>query len=496
MDFENILIKQLIDSGEFFGKAMPILQRKYFASEPTKVIFEIIKEHYNEYSNIPNLTDIAAKVKNVSSAELRNEIMQTLGQVYMIKASDNIKSMLDETVSFVKDAICTEALITGADSLEKKDDKLRKKAQALMEQMAKVTIDTELGAEFADLEGMIAYLSNRNNGVLTQHLELNKRLGDGFLKGTLSLIAAASGIGKSLLMTDLISGMIKEGKNVLLVSLEMKDREIMKRVYSNALGLPINALADLNKTPAELQKIQRFRPTLSKEEIIAAYRSVDSTKKVGRFFVKDYPPGTFTSMMLVELVKQYEVQQNTKFDAVFVDYLGIMGSDVTTQSAGLYSYVKSMTEELRKAAILLDLPIISASQLNRTAYKDYENADNSTVSDSIGSVQTADFMLFLLQDEEMKKSGEMLLRCTKNRFTGRTDTWKMNIDYTYMQFSDKEEIQDSAATPDQETWANKEIGKVHQQDMEIIKKHDKNIKPTDDDILKALDFDLSGDAPW
>lgn len=63
-------------------------------------------------------------------------------------------------------------------------------------------------------------------------------------------------------------------------------------------------------------------------------------------------------------------------------------------------------------------------------------ADNSAVSDSMGSVMTADFMLFLLQTPEMKEAKEIILKCTKNRYTGRTDTWLMNVDYVHMRFDD------------------------------------------------------------
>ena len=63
-------------------------------------------------------------------------------------------------------------------------------------------------------------------------------------------------------------------------------------------------------------------------------------------------------------------------------------------------------------------------------------ADNSNVSDSMGSVMTADFLLFLLQTPEMKENKEIIFKVTKNRYTGRTDTWMMNIDYEHMRFSD------------------------------------------------------------
>ena len=59
---------------------------------------------------------------------------------------------------------------------------------------------------------MIEYYSERLVGIRTQHKELNKRIGPGFLPKTLSIILAAQGIGKSLLKTDLISGMIKNKK--------------------------------------------------------------------------------------------------------------------------------------------------------------------------------------------------------------------------------------------------------------------------------------------
>jgi hypothetical protein len=65
-----------------------------------------------------------------------------------------------------------------------------------------------------------------------------------------------------------------------------------------------------------------------------------------------------------------------------------------------------------------------------------KNVDNSNVSDSIGTVMTADFMLFLLQDEQMKEKKEIVCKVTKNRFAGHTDTWLMNIDYEHMRFND------------------------------------------------------------
>jgi replicative DNA helicase len=214
--------------------------------------------------------------------------------------------------------------------------------------MSKISIDADLGLDFDDIEAMIKYYQDKLIGVLTVHLELNKRLGTGFLPGTLSIVMAASGIGKSLLMTDLISGNIKEGKNVLLVSMEMEDKEIMKRVHANALNLPINKLS-----------------TISPDVIRIAHEKFSKENTLGKFFIKDYPTGTFSPLMLDALLDNYKTELGIEFDIIYLDYLGIMKSDLITPNAGLYSYIKSIVEETRSIAKKRKIPIVSASQLNR-----------------------------------------------------------------------------------------------------------------------------------
>lgn len=452
--FDPILLKLLTHDGQFFSKAMPILKAKYFQSIGDQELFKLIKEYYGEYKGIPSLTELVAKVKNVSNAEIRNEIIESLKTISNTEKVQNIEFMLDETVSWVKDSLYVEALQIGAEGFQKKDDDLKLKAQKILDERAAVSIDSDLGLDFDDIDEMIQYYSERQSGIRSQHKQLNYRLGPGFLPGTLSLLMAASGVGKSLMMTDLISGMIKKNKNILLISLEMADKEIMKRVHANAMDLPINSLLDLNKTEGELKKIKNGdenipgRDIVTKDMILSAYNKMKTEGNVGKFFVKDFPTGSFSPLMLEQLVESYKVEKNIEFDIIFVDYLGIMKSDLVTPNAGLYSYIKSIAEELRASAKKLNVPIISASQLNRGSIGNVDDADNSNVSDSIGSVMTADFIMFLLQNEEMKDKKEIVCKITKNRFAGKTDTWMMNIDYDKMRFS--EQIVQNAVTDIQE----------------------------------------------
>lgn len=437
-EFEPILLKNLLKNSEFFSKSMGIIEHNYFKNIGNSELFKLIKKHYSEYKAIPNNTEIIASVKNVQNAEIRNSIIESSKKMQSIEEITNTKFLLDETVKWVKDALYLEALQIGSDGLMKKDDGMKLKAQGILDKMSKISIDSDLGLDFDDIEAMIKYYQERNIGIKTRHKELNKRLGSGFLPGTLNVIMAPGGGGKSVLMTDMISDMIKDNKNILLVSLEMADKEIMKRVHANAMNLPINSLIHLSKTDGEKKRMLEEDPSLSiidKEQVLAAYNSIKASGKCGHFFVKDYPAGSFTSLQLEALVESYRIEKGIIFDIVFVDYLGIMKSDLISPSAGLYSYLKSIGEEVRATAKKINAPIVSASQLNRSSIGNTD-ADNSAVSDSLGTVMTADFILFLLQTPEMKENKEIIFKCTKNRYTGRTDTWMMNIFYEYMRFED------------------------------------------------------------
>ena len=360
-DFESILLKSIIENSDYFSKCFHLLKEKYFSVSANKKIFEMISEYYSDYHSVPSLVDIITMTKDVPNKDFRKEIAESLQKINDSKVIDNPEFFNSEVVKFVKNAIFLEGTLLAAEGIQKKSDDLMSKAMSILDERERVLIDESLGLDFDDVESMISYFSERNIGILTEHTEFNKRLGTGFLPGTLSVICAAQGVGKSLLMCDMISGFIKNGKNVLLVSLEMSEKEMMKRIYANVFDIDVNHFSDLNKTSGELEN---FSDPVTKNRILSKYDSFKVGDR-GKLFIKEYATGSFSASMLESLVKKYQQQKNVKFDVVLVDYLGIAKSDRVSPSAGLYSYVKAIGEEFRAAALNLGVALISASQLNR-----------------------------------------------------------------------------------------------------------------------------------
>ena len=217
-EFEYILLKSIIEKSEYFSRCYHLLKEKYFTISGNKEIFKMISEYYSEYRKVPSLVEIVTKAKDVPNSEIRKEIAESLKKVNEAKVIENSEFFNTEVVKFVKYAIFLEGTLLGAEGVQKKSEDLMLKAMAVLEEREHVVIDESLGLDFDDVNSMIEYFTERNIGVLTNHKELNKRLGTGFLPGTLSVICAAQGVGKSLLMCDLISGFIQNNKNVLLVS--------------------------------------------------------------------------------------------------------------------------------------------------------------------------------------------------------------------------------------------------------------------------------------
>ena len=103
------------------------------------------------------------------------------------------------------------------------------------------------------------------------------------------------------------------------------------------------------------------------------------------------------------------------------------------------------------------------------------DASNDSVSDSLGTVQTADFMVFLLQTEEMKAQKKILCKVTKNRFNGRTDSWEMDVDYNYMRFKDSTDLTINPNDPNILDLVNDDL----KANINIVKASNKNLSNDD-----------------
>ena len=100
-------------------------------------------------------------------------------------------------------------------------------------------------------------------------------------------------------------------------------------------------------------------------------------------------------------------------------------------------YVKSIAEELRGLAVETNLPIVTATQVNRSGFTNSDPGLEDT-SESFGLPATADFMFAMISNEALDDLGQVAIKQLKNRYNDPSFHRKfvVAVDRTMMRLSD------------------------------------------------------------
>lgn len=277
-------------------------------------------------------------------------------------------------------------------------------------------------------------------GIMTG-LSTFDRITNGLHPGEFMIIAGSTGTGKSILMHNIavnaylgknsIYGPPEEcdgGRNVLFFSLEMPKDAIERRIDACMAGVYSNHIRDGLLPEEDEQKYfqcLRFQETYDKH-----------------FHIVDVPKGA--SPREIEL-KYIEISENFfKPDLVVIDYLGIMSSNNSTGSDWMDLGV--ISEQLHEIGRIYEVPIITASQVNRT--KDGAEVYNTrriARSDMVPNNANIIIQIGCREDEDLRT--DMPIYITKMRdgekgmFTLSKDFGRMKvIDIVEDTFVDEDEV--------------------------------------------------------
>jgi replicative DNA helicase len=270
----------------------------------------------------------------------------------------------------------------------------------------------------------------------------NKITNGGLSRKTLNILLAQSGGGKSLVMSHMAAGCLRDGLNVLYISMEMSEEKIAERIDANLLDVEVDKIKDLGK------------------DIFCTKISNLAAKTHGRLFIKEYPSGTAHTGHFRGLLEELKTKQDFVPDIIFVDYLGICASSRVKMggSVNSYAYLKSVAEELRAFATENDVPIVTAGQVNRGGYNT-SDLDMTDISESLGIVMTADIILGIVRTEELDDMGQVMFVQMKNRYSDPTvnKRFTVGLNRAKMKLYDLEGMANSSFTSDaaNKTYASK-----------------------------------------
>lgn len=218
-------------------------------------------------------------------------------------------------------------------------------------------------------------------GIPTGFADIDKKL-TGLAAGQLIVLAGRPGMGKTALALDIANNVaFEQGKNVLIVSLEMAKEELFGRLLAKRLSV-------------ESWKLERG--SISDEELSKMGAVMDDFEKPP-LYIDDDPDATLSNIRS----KARCHQMRHGLDLLVIDYLQLV--EVTDKIAGenQTQRVTYISRQLKQLARELRCPVLVLSQLSRTCeQRNDKRPIASDLRDSGAIEQDADKLLMLYRESE------------------------------------------------------------------------------------------------
>lgn len=289
------------------------------------------------------------------------------------------------------------------------DDEIGDRANQIIQDATSDSLGGDLAAVGDLIPAFLEALeAGQQQGLSTGLADLDELLGGGLQPGTVNVIAARPGMGKSICLADFArSACLRLRQPTVYFSLEMRKFQLLRRFYAAESGVPLRLL-------------KKGGTALSKDDWIRIDR-VSAEIKDAPLHIEDR-----TSLSIADIASvTRRLARRKALGLICVDYLQLMqGVDKKSQSRE--QEIARISRGLKILASDLEVPIVVAAQLNRgPEARPDKRPQMSDLRESGAIEQDADNVILLHRpdyyDKESERAGEVDLILAKNR-DGETDT--------------------------------------------------------------------------
>jgi len=235
---------------------------------------------------------------------------------------------------------------------------------------------------------------------------LDKVLGGGWNAKSLVVFQGRPKVGKSMVLGNIAARSFLVGNLTGLVTVELPDRQYMKRVGSNILNIrsdEYSAIIDSEKAHIIQEKLLKLK---------------EENGRGGDLIIKEFPTGGATAIDIENYFLRLEAKLNRRFKVIVVDYLNLLRP--VKEMNGLYEKIKAISEELRGVAMRNEWCIISATQVKREDVNNFDLGMES-VAESFGLIHTVDSLFGLMRSP---LESRMKIKVIANRDNGYEESYK------------------------------------------------------------------------
>jgi replicative DNA helicase len=402
VNFEKIILHNLIKNEVYSRKITPFLSKDYFHNRIDKILFGIITEFILQYNNLPSkdaLLVIVDKNKSLNEDD-HDKILELIYEIDQTREESDLTWLYEETENFCKEKAVYNAIMESIHIIDGKKETPKTAIPDILSKALAVSFDSHIGHDYYEDYGKRFDFYHTEEKRIAFDLEyFNMITRGGMPSKTLSVVMAGTGVGKSLFLCHHAANCLKNHQNVLYITCEMSEEKIAERIDANILDITMDELKTL---PLQLyeKKIQNA---------CSGFK--------GKLIIKEYPTATASANHFRFLLDELWLKKKFKPDVIFIDYLNICASSRIKGGSNVnsYTYVKAIAEELRGIAVEYNVPLFTATQTNRDGYSN-SDPDLTNTSESFGLPATADFMFALISTEELEEMNQVMVKQLKNRY--------------------------------------------------------------------------------
>ena len=400
---QELFLRMIVTNAELFVRVTNIFNPENF-DRRLRPVAEFMVEHTQQYNLLPNSTQIKATTgETIESVDDMDE--------------GHSEWFLNEFESFTKRQELERAIMKSADLLETGDFG---PVEKLIKDAVQISLQRDMGTDyFEDPAARLNKYYNQGGQVSTGWGQMDRLLYGGMSRQELNIFAGGSGSGKSLLMMNIALNWLVQGLSGVYITLELSEELTSLRTDAMQTGLSTKDIRkDIDNTALKVRM---------------------SSKKMGQYRVKGMPAQSNVNDIRSYL-KEVQIQTGIKVDFVMVDYLDlVMPVSIKVNPNDQFIKDKYVSEELRNLSKELDIVMVTASQLNRSAVEEIE-FDHSHIAGGISKINTADNVFGIFTSRSMRERGKYQLQCMKSRSsTGVGQKIDLDYDINTMRISDPDE---------------------------------------------------------
>lgn len=396
-EFERAVLKALVQDKQFLKEAIPVAKPEYMADEALASSLKVVVAAYVRTKEPPSkvgfLSELIAEEKRrvrVKKSDedqllvepcraLTEEIYQPMGELADVKF---------KFLDFCRQREMENKLLDAYDKLNKGEIDIAGAAESIKKTQQRVNAQAHGGTDFfLDIDELPAILSKIQTQCLTTGFKtLDKRMGGGMGRGTLTTLIAPPKGGKSMGLLNLGYANMVRGKKVVYFTLEIDEDRIRKRFVSRISKIPMDLLRD--QTNVAMEKCAAFW---------------DATKSVLK--IKEFMNGATTDTLRSYLY-WLESEKGFRPDLVLVDY-GDLVRPCTKQKELRHDQREAYTE-LRALMKEFDVAGATASQCNREGMTRTVIRMND-LAEAIDKAMISDHLITICktEEEEREKKGRL-----------------------------------------------------------------------------------------